>query len=245
MDHKSRKNQFKRGNGYARTPRQHILYVEGRNTEKSYRDLLKRANCKIMPVTVKGHGISRCEDFVKESENAWKTMPKEEKQKYSKRWLVFDADGRADFAAGIRLARQKRFGVVFSNMCIEYWFLLHFQDHDGSPIPMVGNSHSKAQIDKINKHINAYNKKAKVPVKPYDEGSKTVGEDFFELMLADDPVTHQSRIVNAFERAEIIHRNKLVVGAEFTESVTTMYQLLLALGVIEKKKGGGYNLYRK
>lgn len=245
MDHKSRKDKFKRAKGDVRSTKQYILYVEGRNTEKSYLDLLKKANCKIMPVTVKGHGISQCVDFVNESENAWRTLPQEEKQKYSKRWLVFDADGRADFADGIRLARKKGFGVVFSNMCIEYWFLLHFQDQDGSPIPMIGDSHSKAQIQAINKHLVSYNKKAIVPVALYDADSKTVGEDFFELMLADDPVTHQSRIVTAFERAKSIHEHKLAIGAEFNESVTTMYQLLLALGVIEKKKGGGFSLYRK
>ncbi len=130
-------------------------------------------------------------------------------------------------------------------MCIEYWFLLHFQDQDGSPIPMIGDSHSKAQIQAINKHLGTYNKKAVVSVALYDADSKTVGEDFFELMLADDPVTHQSRIVTAFERAKSIHEHKLAIGAEFNESVTTMYQLLLALGGSRIIKIGGFSLYRK
>ncbi len=105
-----------------------------------------------MPVTRRGHGISSCVAFVNESEQKWKAMPIEEKAKYDKRWLVFDDDGRADFAEGIKLARDKGFGVAFSSMCIEYWFLLHFQNQDGSPIPMIGDSHSKAQIQTINKH---------------------------------------------------------------------------------------------
>ena len=34
-----------------------ILYCEGRNTEPSYFELLKRNNCKVVPVVVPGHGI--------------------------------------------------------------------------------------------------------------------------------------------------------------------------------------------
>ena len=245
MDHKKRKNSYKRSPGRNSSTKQYILFVEGRNTEKSYLDLLKKANCKIMPVTRRGHGISSCVDFVNESEQRWKTMPTEEKAKYDKRWLVFDDDGRADFAEGIKLARDKGFGVAFSSMCIEYWFLLHFENHNGAAIPMVNDSHSETQIRKINKYITAYNKKAKSPIALYDDGSKTVEEDFFDLMMADDPVSKKSRIVAAFERAKAIHESKKAMGAEFRESVTNMYELMLALGVIEKKKEGQYELYRK
>ncbi|MBO4417757.1 MAG: RloB domain-containing protein [Bacteroidales bacterium] len=244
MNHRDRKDNYKRTHGKVKPPRQFILYVEGRNTEKSYFDLLKKANCKVIPVTKRGQGIWNCVDFVNDSDKAWKSLPKEEKEKYDKRWLVFDADGREDFDAGIKLARKKKFGVAFSNMCIEYWFLLHFYNHDGSAIPLIGDSHSAAQIKKINDFIKKYNKKAKSPVADYDSGNKKVEEDFFDLMMADDPVSKKTRIVSAFERAKIIHENKIAIGAEFHESVTTIYELLLELGVIEKKKDG-YVLFRK
>ena len=198
-----------------------------------------------MPVTHRGHGISKCVDFVNASDAAWRSMPAEERAKYGKRWLVFDDDGRDDFAAGIKLAREKEFGVAFSSMCIEYWFLLHFEDHDGSAIPKEGDSHSAAQIKMVNKYIAAYNKRTGNQVPLYDSGTKTVGEDFFDLMLAIDPVTHESRILNAFQRAKAIHEAKKRVGSEFRESVTTMYELLFALGVIEKRKDGTFTLYRK
>ena len=55
----------------------------------------------------------------------------------------------------------------------------------------------------------------------------------------------KSRIVTAFERAKAIHESKKAMGAEFKESVNNMYELMLALGVIEKKKKGQYELYRK
>jgi hypothetical protein len=237
-------NNYKRATGKAKPSRQFILYVEGRNTEKSYFELLKKANCKVIPVTKRGHGIWKCVDFVNDSDKAWKSLPKEEKEKYDKRWLVFDADGREDFDEGIKLARKKNFGVAFSNMCIEYWFLLHFYNHDGSAIPLIGNSHSAAQIKKINEFIKKYNKKAESPVADYDSGNKKVEEDFFDLMMAIDPVSKKSRIVSAYERAKAIHEAKKVNGAELRESVTTIYELLFELGVIEKKKEG-YVLYRK
>lgn len=244
MNHRDRKDNYKRTAGKTKPSRQFILYVEGRNTEKSYLDLLKKANCRVIPVTKRGHGISKCVDFVNDSDKAWKSLPKEEKKKFDKRWLVFDADGRDDFDAGIKLARKKKFGVAFSNMCIEYWFMLHFYNHDGSEIPLIGDSHSAAQIKKINDFIKKYNKKAESPVAEYDAGSKKVEEDFFDLMMAIDPVSNKSRVVSAFERAKIIHENKIAIGAEFHESVTTIYELLLELGVIEKKKDG-YVLFRK
>ena len=244
MNHKDRKNNYKRTPDRTKSTRQFILYVEGRNTEKSYFDLLKKANCKVIPVTKRGQGISRCVDFVNDSEKAWNTLPREERQKFEKRWLVFDADGRPDFEDGIRLARAKKFGVAFSNMCIEYWFLLHFYNHDGSAIPMIDDSHSAAQIKIINDYIKKHNKKAKLPIPEYDSDSKNVEADFFDLMMAEEPESKKSRIVLAFERARMIYETKKANGAEFRESVTTIYELLFELGVIEKRKDG-YVLFRK
>lgn len=243
MEHNGRRKSFKRQTGIRRQ-RKFILYVEGRNTEKSYFDLLKRSNCKVIPVTRPGHGISSCVDFVEESSKAWRTMPEEEKMKYDKRWLVFDADGRTDFEEGIRLARKKGFGVAFSNMCIEYWFMLHFCGHDGSPVPMLGKSYSAALVKKINDCIKKFNKTASSPVETYDSVSKKVEEDFLDLMLATEPESKKSRIVLAFERAKAIHEKKKAAGTETAESVTTIYELLLELGVIEKTKEG-FTLYRK
>ncbi len=244
MNHKDRNNVWDRKALKIKGSRQFILYVEGRNTEKSYFDLLKRSNCKVIPVTKRGSGIASCVDFVDESYNKWTSLPKEEKNKYDKRWIVFDADGRSDFAMGIKSARDKGFGVAFSNMCIEYWFLLHFYDHDGRAIPMRGSSHSSAQIYMINDFIKKYNKKAPCQVAEYDSGSKKIEEDFFDLMMAIDPASKKSRIVMAFERAQKIHEAKKSNGAEFSESVTTIYELLLQLGVVENT-ANGYVLFRK
>ena len=59
-----------------------LLYVEGRNTEPSYFDLLKRSNCTQIPVTVRGHGIGACVDFVNEAAGKYNSLPAKEKAKY-------------------------------------------------------------------------------------------------------------------------------------------------------------------
>ena len=236
MEKKRSKITVRRQNYRTKFSGNFILYVEGRNTEPSYFELLKRTNCKVCPVTVKGSGISKCVDFVKEAQRKYDKLSETQRKKYTQRWLVFDYDGHNDFEEGVKLGRSYGFNVAFSSMCIEYWFVLHFQNHDGQPIPMNGKSHSKAQIEIINKHIEAYNKKFKASIPLYDDTSKVIEEEFFELMLAIDPVTHNRRIEDACLRAESIHSLKRKSGQEFSESVTNLYQLLIELGVFVKVK---------
>ena len=215
-----------------------IIYVEGRNTEPDYLNLLK-SNCLVKPIVKKGGGIGSCMDFVNEVDKAYQSLKHSLKDKYKQKWMMFDYDGHDDFKKAIKEARERGFKVAFSSMCIEYWFMLHFYMHDGPAIPMKGTSHSQAQIEQINSFIAKYNKKAKKPIALYDAGSKDVEEDFMELMLSIDPNTKHRRIEDAFERAKKIHENKKGNGCEFDESVTTIYELLLELGVLsydESKK---------
>lgn len=223
----------KRKKSGSRSVKKIILYVEGRNTEYSYLKQLKKTNCKIEPVVVRGSGIGNCIDFVNTSIGKFNNLSKNEKCKYSSKWMVFDFDGHDDFWEAIKLARQNDFKVAFSSMCIEYWFILHFENHDGSPIPMKGSSHSKAQIDIINKHILQYNRRSTSPVNLYDENSKEINDDFFDVLMAEDGITHNRRIIDAFERAKDIHENKFANGAEYRESVTTIYKLMEELGTIQ------------
>lgn len=239
-DH-SRSN-IQRKNQNTRKPQKILLFVEGENTEPSYFKLLKKSNCKIIPVTIPGNGIGSCVDFVNSAKKQYDCFKEEKKREYKQRWVVFDNDGHEDFAEGIRLARKQGFRVAFSNMCIEYWFMLHFYNHDGTAIPLKGNSHSEAQIDEINKFIKRYNKRNVVGVKLYNKESKVVEEDFFDLMLAIDPTTHHHRVVDACQRARAIHQTKKSKGAEFCESVTTMYELMEELGTVRKDKDGNYLL---
>ena len=69
----------KRKNSRSRNLKKIILYVEGRNTEYSYLKQLKRANCKVEPVPVRGNGIGNCMDFVNTSIGKFNSLPKKEK----------------------------------------------------------------------------------------------------------------------------------------------------------------------
>ena len=165
--------------------------MEGRNTEPSYFKQLKKANCKVEPVSIKGKGIGSCIQLVKEANVKFSNLSKSKQNEYNERWLVFDCDGHKDFAEAVKLGRELGFGVAFSNMCIEYWFLLHFEDNHGYPISMVRNSHSQAQIDAINKYIGKYNESGKCKVPLYNINSKEITDDFFDLMLFED---HRSNL---------------------------------------------------
>ena len=227
-----------------------IIYCEGRKTEPSYLEGLKK-NCKLIPVPSKGNGISSCIKFVDEVEKKWNNLSVEKKAEYSQKWIMFDYDGHSDFEQAIKTAKSKNFRVAFSSMCIEYWFLLHFENHNGDAIPMKGSSHSKAQIDKINDYIKKYNNNNKknktlksIPL--YDSNSKEITEDLLDFMLAIDVNNKKRRIELAFERAMKIHETKKSKGCEYNESVTTIYELLIELGVFKKQlKYNGYEVFSK
>lgn len=78
-----------------------------------------------------------------------------------------------------------------------------------------------------------YNRKRVAHVNLYDENSKEINDDFFDVLMAEDGITHNRRIIDAFERAKAIHKSKLANGAEYRESVTTIYELMEELGTIQ------------
>lgn len=42
-------------------------------------------------------------------------------------WAVFDKDGHANLPNAIKMAKDNNIKVAFSNVCFEYWILLHFE----------------------------------------------------------------------------------------------------------------------
>lgn len=234
------KKAGKRGKKSFVIPPKILIFVEGRNTEPSYLGLLKSRSTRIIPLKiVPGKGIGSCMKFVEDATGYYNALNQRIREKYSQVWLMFDCDGHADFEEAVRLARGRGFKVAFSNMCIEYWFLLHFINHNGSAIPQKNNSHSQAHIDEIERCIDKYNKDNpnNIEIKPYDINSKKVEEDFFDLMVSINKDTKRPRIIDAYCCAKRIHEKKKQNGAEFTESVTTIYELLNCMGVVKEENG--------
>jgi predicted metalloprotease with PDZ domain len=73
--------------------------------------------------------------------------------KYDQLWCVFDKDdfNDNDYNAAIQIAEVNNFEVAYSNQSFEYWFLLHFNDHQG------GGMHRNSYNDKINELLKPFN----------------------------------------------------------------------------------------
>ena len=88
----------------------------------------------------------------------------------------------------------------------------------------MGRNHSRVVTSRRNQGTKIVNK-----VILYCEGRNTV-----DLMMAIHPETHNQRLLDAYNRAKTIHETKRNQGAEFAESVTTMYELMKELGVVRE-----------
>lgn len=186
-------------------PRKLILIVcEGENTEVDYFKHFRSPNVTIIPI---GIGMSTTK-LVKEVEKHCKEMEKRKKIKFDEIWVVFDKDDNADFEEAIRLAESKKYKVAYSNQAFEYWFVLHFQDHQGGAMPR------SAYAGIINEYLqkqDAY----------YDAKSKHVSDAMFEIMDKSSQV--------AYDRACKLYALKKKNNQETQESVTTVHRLIKSI----------------
>jgi len=191
-----------------------ILFAEGENTEKTYFKKFGNSRIKIVPV---GTGKSTCK-LVNEAITLLRTTSYRD-EKFNEKWVVFDKDDNKDFDKAIQLAKQSGFKVAYSNQAIEYWFILHFNDHQG------GAMHRDRYCELINQYINPFGA-------TYDD-TKNVSSKFFDIMLAKDPQTGKSRMQLAFDRSVRIYRKK---QNKTEESVTTIHDLIQSITGIEYSK---------
>lgn len=162
-------------------------------------------------------------------------------------WFVFDDDGRNNVDKVINSIvynklNKKPLCLAYSSICIEYWILLHFRNHNGSKIYQnTDSSYSKRLIKMIDSEIDKCNKYRKNQIPSYSKSNEWL-EDNFKFFLEnneDNPLRFlepKPRIVEAFVRAKKIHEAKIASGNEFEESVTTFYKLLEYLGVVYYKE---------
>ena len=179
-----------------------LVVCEGKNTEHDYFDKFDIPGITIIPI---GTGLSSTK-LVKEVNVVRKTQEKRLKiNKFDEIWVVFDKDDNKDFEQAIELALSLKYRVAYSNQAFEYWFLLHFTDHQGGAMPRTDYS------EKLNEQLKPYGV-------TFDPKSKHVSEEMFEVLMAFLP--------KAYDRASIIFTNKKKQQQEFQESVTTIHHLI-------------------
>ena len=187
-----------------RTPLQKTMLVvcEGKNTEVDYFDKFHIPGITIVPV---GTGLStttlvRKVESIKEQE-----LKRKKLKKFDEIWVVFDKDDNKDFEEAILLAVSLKYKVAYSNQAFEYWFILHFDDHQGGAMPRTDYA------EKINEHLKPYGI-------VYDSKSKHVSDEMFDVLMAF--------LQNAYDRASKLLITKKKQSQEFEESITTVHNLI-------------------
>jgi hypothetical protein len=196
-----------------------LIICEGKNTEPSYFKQF-RYPATIETIDIEGTGYNTV-SLVEYAEK----RKQEAKYQHHKVWCVFDADPKAHdpnqlvhFNNAIKKAEALGFNVAYSHQAFEYWLILHFEDHQGGPM------HRDLYAAKINKYLKAIDSKV-----VYDKDRKEVSESFFNIMLAADPKTHESRQVLALKRAKKIYSQYDHQNPAKEESSTTVFKLVWEL----------------
>lgn len=183
-----------------------LIVGEGVHTEPSYFEQFKEPGVKIVAIGL-GEGTRK---LVNDVENHKAVEERKLNGKtFDEVWVVFDKDSFKDFNQAISEAKSKGYNVAYSNQAIEYWFILHFMDHQGGAM-------DRKDYAKV---LNALLEKLdpKNPIK-YDPESKTISEEIFNVLYKN--------IQFAYDRADRIYQYKLSQGMPTEESVTTIHELV-------------------
>jgi len=183
-----------------------LIVCEGKNTEPSYFHQFRLSSATIKPV---GEGyntvslVNRATQLSKEKE-------------YDQVWCVFDKDDfdANDFNNAIDMADAQNFGVAYSNQAFEYWFILHFEDHQGAGM------HRDEYDKKINSHLSFFGASYS------GKGDKKVSSKMFEILDGKDDQTHKERKILAIERAKRNYNLLDHQSPAIEESSTTVFKLV-------------------
>lgn len=195
--------------GRGTTPQQEIhkrilIVGEGVNTEPSYFDKFRNPGVKVV---AKGLG-----EGTRKLVNDVEGVRDEEERKlgasFDEIWVAFDKDSFKDFEQAINEAKDKGYRVAYSNQAIEYWFILHFKDHQGSA--MARTEYAKS----LNELLEPYGIS-------YDPDAKEITDELFSVLWKN--------LQAAFDRAFRIYADKHGRGCPTEESVTTIFKLIHAI----------------
>ncbi len=130
----------KRKHDYRDTdPDSYLILTEGTQTEPGYfnglkkyiDDMVNRGQLAIRPVIDckgEGRGTSRLLQIAERYVDRGR-------RNYQHVWLVFDRDNFTDFDVAIECAKEKGYGVAWSNACFEVWLCLHRQYYETEAVP--------------------------------------------------------------------------------------------------------------
>lgn len=183
-----------------------LIVCEGQNTEKSYFDQFRLTSARLITLGKGYNTVSLVNEALRLSHE----------KTYDKVWCVFDKDDFSanDFNSAIQIATANGFGVAYSNQAFEYWLILHFEDHQGGPLPRTDYG------DKLNGYINSLGANYEA------DTSKRVSEELFELLEAPDPKTGTVRRILAISRAKKIYAKYNHASPATEESSTTVFALV-------------------
>lgn len=182
-----------------------LIVCEGANTEPSYFKQFKLTSATIKALGNGKNTLSLVKQAIKLNDEG----------NFEEVWCVFDKDTfpAQDFNAAIALAEANGFKVAYSNQAFEYWFILHFEDHQG------GGMDRSEYNDTINEHLEPFGL-------TYDgTGSKAVSQELFEIFMSNEN-NGRLRVDLAIDRAERNYGLRNHVSPATEESTTTVFKLV-------------------
>lgn len=120
-----------------------------------------------------------------------------ENNSYDEIWLFFDNDNNANLCEAFEIIQKHGFKFAYSSICVEFWFLLHFEDSGRTfqtPDQLITHlkkkwpTYHKTKINHyafLSKDLDNAVKRAKMLIKNMDEGKLCLQNPYtnvFELI---------------------------------------------------------------
>ena len=153
--------QSRRDRKISIAPEYHLIVSEGEKTEPNYFEGLKREINKQYPgrISIEIKGIGKGANTLTLLEKAQKIV-QQNPDRYKHIWLVYDKDDfpSDDFdntfyrCKSLSEGSDAKYHALWSNECIEYWFLLHFEY-------LSAALHRNGYFPKLSEHLGIKYKK--------------------------------------------------------------------------------------
>lgn len=145
-----------------RNPKPKVLIVcEGKETEPQYFNLIKQKYHLRSVVVVKQSTLGSAPISVAQSAvnlNQEQIDLYGPSAEYEKVFCVYDTDKHTSLAEAKQLIDEHNFIAVISNICFEYWFILHYKYSRAPFLPKSGRSASRVCVKKLKEYIPDYEK---------------------------------------------------------------------------------------